>query len=225
MSHELHEGRRKARVDRQRRQFKGDSYVTYVDVAAYPAGDLFAVAAVNGRDNSLTLAASVRAETPAAAETIAVALVIKQHDRHPGMRMLVIYTECFQRSVGSEETIGVTQPAASKCVRRVVEAIVHAGIRNKWVHFPRTSAEKATVKEGFLRRSGIPGIIGCVDGGRIAIIAPKGDNKVAYMCRKGFYALNSTFICDARMRILTVDALRPGSDHDTWKTTSGERRG
>ncbi|KAH7955210.1 hypothetical protein HPB49_025521 [Dermacentor silvarum] len=35
MSHELHEGRRKARVDRQRRQFKGDPYVTYVDVAAY----------------------------------------------------------------------------------------------------------------------------------------------------------------------------------------------
>lgn len=81
MSHELHEGRRKARVDRQRRQFKGDPYVTYVDVAAYPAGGLFAVAAVNGRDNSLTLAASVRAETPAAAETIAAALVIKQHDR------------------------------------------------------------------------------------------------------------------------------------------------
>ncbi|KAH7953877.1 hypothetical protein HPB49_013327 [Dermacentor silvarum] len=59
----------------------GDPYVTYVYVAAYPAGSLFAVAAVNGRDNSLTLAASVRAETPAAAETIAAALVIKQHDR------------------------------------------------------------------------------------------------------------------------------------------------
>ncbi|KAH7949907.1 hypothetical protein HPB49_016647 [Dermacentor silvarum] len=81
MSHELHEGRRKARVNRQRRQFKSDPYVQYVDVAAYPAGGLFAVAAVNGRDNSLTLAASVRAEHPAAAETIAAALVIKQHDR------------------------------------------------------------------------------------------------------------------------------------------------
>ncbi|CAN8025843.1 unnamed protein product [Ixodes persulcatus] len=36
MSHELHEGRRKARVERQRRQFKGNPNVTYVDVAAYP---------------------------------------------------------------------------------------------------------------------------------------------------------------------------------------------
>ncbi|KAH7960688.1 hypothetical protein HPB49_022344 [Dermacentor silvarum] len=85
MSHELHEGRRKARVDIQRRQFKGDPYVTYVDVAAYPEGRLFVVAAVNGRENSLTLAAFVRAETPAAAETITVALVIKQQDRETTM--------------------------------------------------------------------------------------------------------------------------------------------
>ncbi|KAH7960955.1 hypothetical protein HPB49_025284 [Dermacentor silvarum] len=66
---------------RQRQQFKGDPYETHVDVAAYPTGGRFAVAAVNGRDNSLILAASVRAETPAAAETIAAALVIKQNDR------------------------------------------------------------------------------------------------------------------------------------------------
>ncbi|KAH7942305.1 hypothetical protein HPB49_022823 [Dermacentor silvarum] len=64
----------------------------------------------------------------------------------------------------------------------------------QWVHFPRTSAEKAAVKEGFLRHSGIPGVIGCVDGSLLAIIAPKGDNKAAYMCRKGFYGLNSVFV-------------------------------
>ncbi|KAH7950533.1 hypothetical protein HPB49_025509 [Dermacentor silvarum] len=64
--------------------------------------------------------------------------------------------------------------------------IVHAGTRNKWVHYLRTSEEKAAVKEGFLRRGGIPVVIGCVDGSLIAIIAPKGDNKAAYMCRKGF---------------------------------------
>lgn len=48
-----------------------------MDVAAYPEGGLFAVAAVNRRDNSLTLTASTRAETPAAAKTIAATLVIK----------------------------------------------------------------------------------------------------------------------------------------------------
>ncbi|KAH7952848.1 hypothetical protein HPB49_001765 [Dermacentor silvarum] len=125
-------------------------------------------------------------------------------------------TGSFQVSVGREETIGVTQPAA----------IVYAGTRNKWVHFPRTSEEKAAEKEEFLRRGGIPGVIGYVDGSLIAIIATKGDNKAAYMCRKGFYALNSKFICDAGMRILAVDALRPGSDHDAHvcRTTWLRRR-
>ncbi|KAH7986165.1 hypothetical protein HPB49_026098 [Dermacentor silvarum] len=99
VSHELHEGRRKARVYRPRRQFKGGQYVTYVDVAAYPAGGLFAVAAVNGRGNSLTLAASVRAETPAAAETIAAALVIKQHDR--AGREVHVVTDSQQACMGT----------------------------------------------------------------------------------------------------------------------------
>ncbi|KAH7965647.1 hypothetical protein HPB49_009260 [Dermacentor silvarum] len=119
----------------------------------------------------------------------------------------------------------VTQPAVTKCVRRVAEAIVHTGTRNKLVQFPRTAEQKAAVKEGFLRRGGLPGVIGCVDGSLITIIAPMGD-KAACMCRKGFYALNSMFICDADMRILAVNALRPGSDHDAyvWRTTWLRRR-
>ncbi|XP_037572151.1 putative nuclease HARBI1 [Dermacentor silvarum] len=129
-------------------------------------------------------------------------------------------TGSFQGSVGSEETIGVTQPAVSKCVRRVAEAIVHAGTHNKWVHYLRASEEKAALKEGFLRRGGIPGIIGCVDGSLISIIAPKGDNKAAYIAAKASMHLT------ACMRILAVDALRPGSDHDAhvWRTTWLRRR-
>ncbi|XP_072142665.1 putative nuclease HARBI1 [Dermacentor andersoni] len=107
-------------------------------------------------------------------------------------------TGSFQASVRSEETIGVTKPAVSKCVRRVAEAIVHAGARNKWVHFPRTSEENAAVKEGFLRRGFIPGVIGCVDGSLIAIIAPKGEQKAAFMCRKGYYALTTMFHASMR---------------------------
>ncbi|XP_072145398.1 putative nuclease HARBI1 [Dermacentor andersoni] len=88
------------------------------------------------------------------------------------------------------------------------------------------SEEKAAVKEGFLRRGSIPGVIGCVDGSLIAIIAPKGEQKAAFMCRKGYYALNTMLICDAGMRILAVDALPPGSDHDAhvWRTTWLRRR-
>ncbi|XP_072145555.1 uncharacterized protein [Dermacentor andersoni] len=100
------------------------------------------------------------------------------------------------------------------------------GARNKWVHFPKTAEEKAAVKEGFLRRGVIPGVIGCVDGSLIAIIAPKGERKAVFMCRKGYYALNCMFICDADMKILALDPRRPGSDHDAfvWRTTWLRRR-
>ncbi|XP_070382829.1 putative nuclease HARBI1 [Dermacentor albipictus] len=135
-------------------------------------------------------------------------------------------TGSFQASVGSEETIRVSQSTVSECVRRVAEAVVNAGARNKWVRFPKTAEEKAAVKEGFLRRGVIPGVIGCVDGSLIAIIAPKGERKAVFMCRKGYYALNCMFICDADMKILALDPLRPGSDHDVfvWRTTWLRRR-
>ncbi|XP_072145107.1 putative nuclease HARBI1 [Dermacentor andersoni] len=46
------------------------------------------------------------------------------------------------------------------------------------------------------------------------------------MCRKGYYALNCMFICDADMKILALDPMRPGSDHDAfvWRTTWLRRR-
>ncbi|KAL1486249.1 hypothetical protein MTO96_047040 [Rhipicephalus appendiculatus] len=72
----------------------------------------------------------------------------------------------------------------------------------------------------------IPGVIGCIDGTLIAIKAPKGPRKASFMCRKGFYALNVMIICDASMRILAIDPMRPGSDHDSfiWQTTWLRRR-
>lgn len=100
----------------------------------------------------------------------------------------------FQASVGSEETIRVSQSTVSEYVRRVAEAVVNAGACNKLVHLPKTSEEKAAVKEGFLRRGAIPGVIGSVDGSLVANIAPKGERKAAFMCRKGYYALNSMFV-------------------------------
>ncbi|KAL1483999.1 hypothetical protein MTO96_032839 [Rhipicephalus appendiculatus] len=80
---------------------------------------------------------------------------------------------------------------------------------------PRTPEEKAAMKERFLRLGPLPGVIGCVDGSFVAIVAPRGDQKASFWCRKGYYALNVMFICDADMRILSVDPLRPRSDHDS----------
>ncbi|KAH7978432.1 hypothetical protein HPB49_005500 [Dermacentor silvarum] len=85
---------------------------------------------------------------------------------------------------------------------------------------------KGSVKEGFLRRGAIPDVIGCTDGSLIAIIAPNGERNTAFMSRKGYYAENCMFICDADVMILTVYPMRPGSDHDSfvWRTTWLRRR-
>ncbi|KAH7940832.1 hypothetical protein HPB49_006569 [Dermacentor silvarum] len=127
-----------------------------------------------------------------------------------------------QASVGSQETIRrVSQSTGSECVRCLAEAVVNAGVRNKCDHFPKKSEKKAAVKEGLLRRGAIPGVIGCTDGGLIAIIAPKGRRNTAFTSRKSYHSENCLFICDADMRILTVYPVRPGSDHDSfvWRTT------
>ncbi|KAH7965170.1 hypothetical protein HPB49_004559 [Dermacentor silvarum] len=42
-------------------------------------------------------------------------------------------TGSFQASVGSEETIRVSQSTVSECVRRVAEAVVNAGARNNFI--------------------------------------------------------------------------------------------
>ncbi|KAH7970712.1 hypothetical protein HPB49_014563 [Dermacentor silvarum] len=143
-----------------------------------------------------------------------------------------------QASVGSEETIGTRRSGVAVDWER---AVVNAEVRNKCDHFPKTSKEKAAVKERFLRRGAIPGVIGCMDGSLIAIIAPKGERMAAFMCRKGYYAeicmfvalMNAHFIrshlphiCDADMWILTVYPMRTGLDHDSfvWRTTWLRRR-
>ncbi|KAH7964960.1 hypothetical protein HPB49_002705 [Dermacentor silvarum] len=97
----------------------------------------------------------------------------------------------------------VSQSTGSKCVRRVAEAVVNEGVRNKCDHFPKTPEEKAAVKEGFLRRGTIPGVIGCTGGSLIAIIAPKDECNTDFMSWKGYYAENCMFICDAGMRTAT----------------------
>ncbi|XP_065308157.2 uncharacterized protein [Dermacentor albipictus] len=130
-------------------------------------------------------------------------------------------TGCFQASVGGEKTIRVSHSTVSERVRRVAEAVVNAGARNKWVHFPKKAEEKTAAKEGFLRRVAIPDVIGCIYGSLTANIAPKCERTDIFMCRKAYNALNCIFFCDADMTIRPMDPLPPGSDPDAfvWRTT------
>ncbi|XP_049283827.1 putative nuclease HARBI1 [Anopheles funestus] len=63
-------------------------------------------------------------------------------------------------------------------------------------------------------KSNIPGIVKCVDGTHIRIIAPVFDRDYHYN-RKGFYSLNAMVVCDHKMRFRYVDTRYSGSNHDS----------
>ncbi|XP_054920217.1 putative nuclease HARBI1 [Dermacentor andersoni] len=138
-------------------------------------------------------------------------------------------TGSFQQCVGNEEAIALSQPSISRIITAVAKAITVVGKEKGWVRFPSTAQQKAAVKEGFLSRGKIPGVLGCVDGSLIAIVRPKklgpGETE-SYWSRKGYYALNCMVVCDAKLNILAIDPRFPGSCHDyfVWRHSAFRRR-
>ena len=67
-------------------------------------------------------------------------------------------------------------------------------------------------KAKFFSVAGFPGVLGCVDGTHIPIMAPSVDN-YAYVNRKNFHSINVQAVCDY-MIFTDVVAKWPGSHHD-----------
>ncbi|KAH8018966.1 hypothetical protein HPB51_014032 [Rhipicephalus microplus] len=114
-------------------------------------------------------------------------------------------TGSFQSSVRGKETVAVMQPKVSICVRCVARAIVNAGTRNKWVHFPKMADEKAAAKEEFLWVGPLPSVIGYVNG---SFVASRSEQKAPFWRCEGYFALYVMFICVEEMPILALDPLR-----------------
>ncbi|XP_046568629.1 putative nuclease HARBI1 [Haliotis rubra] len=68
---------------------------------------------------------------------------------------------------------------------------------------------------GFYEISGFPKVLGCVDGTLIPIKRPPIDVEQAYVCRKGYHAINVQGISDHTLRISNAVAKWPGSSHDS----------
>ncbi|XP_053968123.1 putative nuclease HARBI1 [Anastrepha ludens] len=65
-------------------------------------------------------------------------------------------------------------------------------------------------KAHFYSKYRIPGIIGCVDGTHIKIVAQH-----LYYNRKGFYNINALIVCDHTMKITYMNAKNPVATHDS----------
>jgi hypothetical protein len=67
----------------------------------------------------------------------------------------------------------------------------------------------------FFNKYGLPGIIGCIDGTHVSIVAPI-ENEHLYLNRKCYHSQNVQIICDERLKTTNVNARYPGSPHDTF---------
>lgn len=124
-------------------------------------------------------------------------------------------TGCFQRPVGEQWGISLSQTSISRSLHRVTDAI-NTNLLGEWVKFPTTTYERNCAKEIF-RNSAYPfeGCLGAIDGTQIAIIAPK-IHEGAYVNHHNYHSLNVQLICDPTLKILNVNAKFPGARHDAY---------
>ena len=71
------------------------------------------------------------------------------------------------------------------------------------VKFPTSPYDIVRTKNNFFKIAKFPGVIGAIDGTLIPILAPKEDEH-AYICRKGYHALNVQGVVDANHRLINI---------------------
>lgn len=90
----------------------------------------------------------------------------------------------FQKS--SKDCINIAQPTVSKVFSSFLDSMLkHTG---RYIKMPETDMLVGE-KQKFYDRANFPGIIGCIDGTHIPLIAPK-ESEFAFVNRKGFHSLN-----------------------------------
>lgn len=84
----------------------------------------------------------------------------------------------------------------------------------KVIKFPELQEEKHSIATEFEKISGIPNIIGAIDGTYINIRAPAHKIRSTYVNRLDNVSLTLQAICDARKRFIDVFTGTPSRMHD-----------
>ncbi|XP_065092850.1 putative nuclease HARBI1 [Ochlerotatus camptorhynchus] len=129
----------------------------------------------------------------------------------------------YQHGTGKDFDVAVAQPTFSKILSEIL-TVFERKMCPQWINIRMSNEEMRRAKRFFYEKSGIPGVIMCVDGTHIKIIPPNVNRNLFYN-RKGFYSLNVMIMCDDTQRIRFVDAGYQGSNHDShvWGLSSARR--
>ena len=94
----------------------------------------------------------------------------------------------------SKDFLKVAQPTVSKVLTQFLNSITTKASR--YIYMPRSREEVANTKHDFYQLAGFPGVIGCIDGSHIPIVAPQEDEFI-FINRKGFHSINIQAVCDS----------------------------
>jgi hypothetical protein len=125
----------------------------------------------------------------------------------------------YQLGVGHVYSFALSQPSVSRSIAEVSDCI-STHLLNRWIHFPISEDTRLIKKREFnnLDRR-FPDLIGVIDCTHIRIVAPPAEHPnypgATYYCRKNFFAINTQIICDAKRKIININARLPGSVHDS----------
>ena len=130
----------------------------------------------------------------------------------PALQVLIALrffaNRAFQNTMG--DMINVHRTTSSRAIPRMSLALQCCFRRH--IHLP-TYEEASKTKQDFYSKSGVPGIVGCIDGTHVRIQAPS-DHEYLYVNRKGYHSINVQIACDSDMSIIDLVARWPGSTHD-----------
>jgi hypothetical protein len=107
---------------------------------------------------------------------------------------------------------GLSEASVMRFVVMVTSVIVNK--LGRLIRFPDSASILQRLADSFEMRSGIPGIIGCVDGSHIRV-HPKKRQQVYYLNRKGYCSVLLSAVVDPRGYFMNIDVGYPGRMGDS----------